>query len=244
MTWSPCLSVVTFGPVSTTTPAPSWPRIAGNSPSGSAPESVNASVWQTPVAFISTRTSPDRGPSRSMVVTSSGWPDSFATAALTFTILNFRCAETDETVANRELAFIIRDFEKNARIRNVAVGIGENAERQSGRHRYHRTESARDATHPSWIGVRATLDDSRHCERERRCTVKNDRGKTGCARDGRVGMNRIKDAGAFGVNVRHPGRHLYFNLVARIHGRIGGCGPRPPDSVGRDRTVEPPPPAK
>ena len=29
---------------STTTPAPSWPRIAGNRPSGSAPDSVNSSV--------------------------------------------------------------------------------------------------------------------------------------------------------------------------------------------------------
>ena len=48
--------------MSTTTPAPSWPRIAGNSPSGSAPESVNSSVWQMPVALISTSTSPACGP--------------------------------------------------------------------------------------------------------------------------------------------------------------------------------------
>ena len=30
MTWSPFLSVVTPGPTSTTTPAPSWPKITGN----------------------------------------------------------------------------------------------------------------------------------------------------------------------------------------------------------------------
>jgi hypothetical protein len=38
--------------ISITTPAPSWPRIAGNNRSGSAPDSVNSSVWQTPVALI------------------------------------------------------------------------------------------------------------------------------------------------------------------------------------------------
>ena len=63
MTWSPFFTEVTPGPTSTTTPAPSWPRIAGNNPSGSAPESVNSSVWQMPVALISTRTSNAFGPS-------------------------------------------------------------------------------------------------------------------------------------------------------------------------------------
>jgi hypothetical protein len=53
---------VTPGPTSTTMPAPSWPRIAGNKPSGSAPERVNSSVWQMPVALISTSTSPALGP--------------------------------------------------------------------------------------------------------------------------------------------------------------------------------------
>ena len=61
MTWSPLSRDVTPAPTSTTMPAPSWPRIAGNSPSGSAPESVKASVWQTPVALISTSTSPALG---------------------------------------------------------------------------------------------------------------------------------------------------------------------------------------
>src|SRR6266481_2904493 len=40
MTWSPFLTLATPGPTSTTMPAPSWPRIAGNRPSGSAPEEV------------------------------------------------------------------------------------------------------------------------------------------------------------------------------------------------------------
>src|SRR5258705_780939 len=62
MTRSPFFTLVTPRPTSTTTPAPSWPRIAGNNPSGSAPDSVNSSVWQTPVALISTSTSPSRGP--------------------------------------------------------------------------------------------------------------------------------------------------------------------------------------
>src|SRR5450830_1933729 len=51
MTWSPFFSVVTPGPTSTTMPAPSWPRMAGKSPSGSAPESVYSSVWQMPVGL-------------------------------------------------------------------------------------------------------------------------------------------------------------------------------------------------
>src|SRR5215467_13218292 len=84
MTWSPFLTLVTPGPTSTTTPAPSWPRIDGNNPSGSAPDSVNSSVWQMPVALTSTSTSPALGPSRSTSMTSSGFPFSTATAARVF----------------------------------------------------------------------------------------------------------------------------------------------------------------
>src|SRR5215475_11316839 len=83
MTWSPFFTEVTVGPTSTTTPAPSWPRMAGNSPSGSAPDNVNSSVWQMPVALISTSTSPALGPSSLTVVTSSGLPAANATAART-----------------------------------------------------------------------------------------------------------------------------------------------------------------
>src|SRR5918996_2492378 len=83
MTWSPFLSEVTPGPTSTTTPVPSCPRIAGNSPSGSAPESVNSSVWQIPVAGISTIPSPALGPSSCTVSIESGAPAWCATAART-----------------------------------------------------------------------------------------------------------------------------------------------------------------
>src|SRR5690606_18384187 len=69
---------------STTTPAPSWPRMAGKRPSGSAPESVKSSVWQIPVALISIRTSPAFGPSRSTSTISSGFPAWNATAARVF----------------------------------------------------------------------------------------------------------------------------------------------------------------
>src|SRR5688500_11648603 len=65
-------------------PAPSCPKIAGNRPSGSAPERVNSSVWHTPDALISTSTSPSRGPSRSRVITSRGLPAARATAARVF----------------------------------------------------------------------------------------------------------------------------------------------------------------
>src|SRR3954469_13179572 len=83
MTWSPFLTEVTPAPMSTTMPAPPCSRNAGNRPSGSGPERVNSSVWQMPVALISTRTSPALGPSSVTVVTSSGLPASNATAART-----------------------------------------------------------------------------------------------------------------------------------------------------------------
>src|ERR1043166_2565955 len=83
MTWSPFLTDVTAGPTSTTAPAPSWPRIAGNRPSGSAPERVNSSVWQTPVALISPITSPALGPPSSTVSMGGGAPALCATAART-----------------------------------------------------------------------------------------------------------------------------------------------------------------
>src|SRR5690606_20874864 len=84
MTWSPGLTLVTPSPTSTTTPAPSWPSTAGNSPSGSSPLSVNASVWQTPVWVIFTSTSPLRGGSTSISTISSGCPAAKATAARDF----------------------------------------------------------------------------------------------------------------------------------------------------------------
>src|SRR3954469_5461714 len=86
MTWSPARTVVTPGPTSATTAPPSWPRMAGERPSGSAPDRVKASVWQTPVALISRRTSPAFGPSRSTVSMVSGAPARCATAALTFIV--------------------------------------------------------------------------------------------------------------------------------------------------------------
>src|SRR3569833_3873620 len=84
MTWSPFFSDVTPAPTSITTPAPSWPKITGNKPSGSAPERVNSSVWQTPEALISIRTSPALGPSRSTSSITRGCPAAYATAALVF----------------------------------------------------------------------------------------------------------------------------------------------------------------
>src|SRR6185437_16589283 len=83
MTWSPFLRLATPGPTSTTMPAPSWPRMAGKSPSGSAPDSVYLSVWHIPVAFSSTRTSPARGPASCTVSMVSGAPALWAMAART-----------------------------------------------------------------------------------------------------------------------------------------------------------------
>src|ERR1035438_10346730 len=58
--------------------------MTGNRPSGSLPESVKASVWQTPVATILTSTSPALGPSTWISSIESGLPAPQATAALDF----------------------------------------------------------------------------------------------------------------------------------------------------------------
>src|SRR5690554_3051750 len=84
ITWSPGFTLVTPSPTSTTMPAPSWPSTAGNTPSGSSPDSVNASVWQSAVWVIFTSTSPFFGPSRSSSTICSGLPGSKATAARVF----------------------------------------------------------------------------------------------------------------------------------------------------------------
>src|SRR4051794_20127086 len=95
MTWSPFFRLVTPLPISTPTPAPSWPRIDGNRPSGSAPDRVNSSVWQMPVALTSTRTSPSRGPSRSTVSMLSFSPALRATAARVFISSSHRALGPD-----------------------------------------------------------------------------------------------------------------------------------------------------
>src|SRR5262249_11616549 len=75
----------------------------GNKPSGSAPESVKSSVWQIPVAFTSTSTSPAFGPSSSTSVTVSGLPFSNATAARVFMTVSLQAgagrASTDANYA-------------------------------------------------------------------------------------------------------------------------------------------------
>src|SRR5437773_4162902 len=83
MTRSPLFTLATPAPTSATTPAPSCPRIAGNKPSGSEPERVTSSVWQMPVALISTSTSPAFGPCSCTVSMVSGAPALWATAART-----------------------------------------------------------------------------------------------------------------------------------------------------------------
>src|ERR1700722_7835236 len=60
--------------------------MTGKRPSGSAPERVNSSVWHTPLALISTRTSPSLGPARSTVTISSGLPAAYAIAAFAFMV--------------------------------------------------------------------------------------------------------------------------------------------------------------
>src|SRR5690606_4338270 len=65
-------------------PAPSWPSTTGNRPSGSSPDKVKASVWQTPVWVIFTSTSPALGGATSISTICRGWPGPKATAARDF----------------------------------------------------------------------------------------------------------------------------------------------------------------
>src|SRR5579871_1169576 len=176
MTWSPFLSDFTSAPVSTTMPAPSCPRIAGNNPSGSAPESVNASVWQMPVALISTSTSPARGPSRSTLVTSSGSPALFAIAALTFT--EWLSPQLNRAVRNRRFATLGEHLEiNNARFaRQRSYG-------DIRRHQHHAAETSRDARDSRRIPARFRMNDTRNRQRECRGAMQNELGQTGLARD-------------------------------------------------------------
>ena len=78
-----------FQATSTTIPPPSCPSTAGKTPSGSSPDSVNASVWQTPVWVILISTSPFFGGATSISTIFSGWPGPNATAARDFIGLPF-----------------------------------------------------------------------------------------------------------------------------------------------------------
>src|SRR5580704_3709294 len=217
MTWSPFLSEVTPAPVSTTMPAPSCPRIAGNSPSGSAPDSVNASVWQTPVALISTSASPARGPSRSTVVTSSVSPALFAIAALTFTrcfVLSF-AAQHNCAVGYRRLAALRQHLEVDD-LGAIAQRLArERANGDVRRHQHHAGEAARDAGDARRIATRLEMHDTRDRQRERRGAVQNEFGQAGTARKLDIGVNRIPDPRAFGVGVRESARDMHLGLGAR-----------------------------
>src|SRR6185369_12173717 len=84
-------------------------RIEGKSPSGSAPERVNSSVWHTPVALISTSTSPARGPASWTVSMERGAPAFRATAARTsICILPAEGAAFDAAVGRIGLVFVLR----------------------------------------------------------------------------------------------------------------------------------------
>ena len=80
ITWSPGATFVTPAPTASTTPAPSWPKMAGSG-QGNEPSMVCRSEWQTPLAASRTATSPARGPSISTSSIASGAPTSRSTAA-------------------------------------------------------------------------------------------------------------------------------------------------------------------
>ena len=65
-TWSPGFTRLTAEPISSTTPAPSCPRIAGTSVSEKAALRGSMSVWQKPVPTMRTRISKGRKSERVM----------------------------------------------------------------------------------------------------------------------------------------------------------------------------------
>src|SRR6266852_2226828 len=71
MTWSPGFTVVTPAPHSAISPAASWPGTIGRG-DGQSPFMTCQSLWQTPEAFILTRTSPALGGSSSQSTTCNG----------------------------------------------------------------------------------------------------------------------------------------------------------------------------
>src|SRR5919108_2066507 len=107
MTWSPGARPETPGPTSSTTPAPSWPRMTGRGASW-IPSTTCRSERQTPLAAIRTPTSPGPGGSTSTSSTRSGSPISDRIAArtsLTYHCLMPSLSERRQTVGRlREIA--------------------------------------------------------------------------------------------------------------------------------------------
>ncbi len=82
ITWSPGSTPVTPGPVLSTTPALSWPRMNGRrETTGLLPSMALRSEPHTPDALIWTRTSPGPGSAISTSRTSSGASKAVSTAA-------------------------------------------------------------------------------------------------------------------------------------------------------------------
>jgi len=77
-TRSPGRTLITPGPVSVTTPAPSCPATTGGGAAHPAhcPRTRFRSLWHTPTAASRTFTSPGPGGSRSISSTTSGFPNS------------------------------------------------------------------------------------------------------------------------------------------------------------------------
>src|SRR5258707_115890 len=74
-TWSPTASAVTPSPISTTSPAASWPSTSGGG-MGIVPLVADRSEWHTPQAPSLTVASPRRGGSTLISSTTTGLPSS------------------------------------------------------------------------------------------------------------------------------------------------------------------------
>src|ERR1700678_1322043 len=130
-------------------PPTSWPRIAGNSPSGSAPDSVKASVWHTPEATIRTSTSPVLGPPRSTVSIINGLPASQATAALVFTYVQLRACATPPPPRKPQQLTCQRGLRCNGAARSPIAGAQRPAGGSRGRRCRYVTKCAAQRGTPS-----------------------------------------------------------------------------------------------
>ena len=85
-TWSPISKPSVFGPMPSTTPAPSWPAQVGVMDIGRSPVTKWSSEWQRPLATTLTSSSFWRGPLRSRSATSHFSPTPRSSAPRTFIV--------------------------------------------------------------------------------------------------------------------------------------------------------------
>jgi hypothetical protein len=128
-TWSPGARPCTPAPISSTTPAPSWPGTTGHGISTD-PSIAFRSSLHTPLACSRTRTSPRRGGASSSSTTRSGVPAAGRSAARVVTTSDMRGSlhellQAPLEPALADLALLERKAQRTAAARSSGVGRWE-----------------------------------------------------------------------------------------------------------------------